>query len=410
MTALWCGSRACCCGVALLLLVAPDSGAQTPDTLPVRPSRFALGFAVDTTAVPAAWWGVDPARTALPEVVRTWRDYLAARSDAEKRATFWAAADRRRAPDPDLLIASAEYILDANAVLVDAQPLVPGDSSRWVLRTAYVGGGTAAHPGLLGMERIHVVREDGRWVLTHPGIAETTQWRHARVGPIRYVVHPAIRFDAARAAETARWAEATARRFRLPAPAPITYYQVPNLEDAFRVLGFDWALNADRVGGRANPGARVVFAADPRFGEAYRHELVHVLLRSVVSGKSVFVGEGIAYWLGGARGQPFPSMVRGLASYLDRQPTVGLRAMLDGVGSGRAASARLPAAAVIFEVVFRSGGDAGVRRFIAALGAEEPSLDTAARALGMQPAELEAAWSSVLRSYAALTPGIGNRE
>jgi hypothetical protein len=390
-----------CCLALLLPSPTRFARAQTPNTPAAHASRLALGFAVDTTAVPASWWGVDPALAALPGVVRTWRDYLVVRSDRSKRLAFWSAADRRRTSDPDLLLVSEGYILDANAVLVEALPLVAGDSSRWVLRTVYVGGGTATRPALLAMERMHVVRENGRWLLMHPSIVETAAWRRTRVGLIEYVVHPDLHFDEARAAETARWAATTASRFGIENPDPITYYEVPDLQAAMRVMGLDWGISADRVGGRANPLARVVFAADPRFGEAYRHEIVHVLLHAVAGGRSSFVGEGIAYWLGGARGKPFPAMLRDLSAHLAAHPALDLRAILDGDGTGTAGSARLPAAAAVFEVAFRRGGDAGVRRFIEALGTGEPTLDRTARALGMAPAALETAWRSIVQSTGA---------
>lgn len=388
------------CILAHIPLGARIVHAQTPNSVAVGKSRLALGFAVDTTAGPATWWGVDAALAARPAVVRLWRDYLAVRGDSIRRPALWSAADRRRTPDPDLALASADYIQGANAVLIEALPLVAGDSSRWVLRTVYVGGGTAARPGLLAMERVHVVRDGTRWVLAHPSAIETAGWHRARVGALEYVVHPSLRFDAARAAETARWVETIAQRFGIPSPAPITYYQLPDLEAAFRVMGLDWTLTTDRVGGRANPQARIVLAADTRFGEAYRHEIAHVLLDSWIGDASVFVGEGIAYWLGGARGQPFAAMMRDLAAFLTRHPTLALGAFLREEQPGAVASARLPAAAAVFEMAYRRGGDTAVRRLVDRTRQVPPTLDSVAAALGMTPPELDARWRALVLSYA----------
>lgn len=264
--------------------------------------------------------------------------------------------------------------------------------------------GSPTHPGLLGTERSYMVREGGRWALTQASRVETAGWHRVQVGPIEFVVHPALRFDVERARATARWAETTARRFGLPSPAPITYYETPDLDAAFRVMGLDWALSADRVGGRANPRARVVFAADPRFGEAYRHELVHVLLDPIAGGRSVFVGEGIAYWRGGSRGLPFPGMMQSLAVFLEAHPELDLRVILDTTATPAAASARLPAAAGVFELAFRRGGDAAVRRFVQALGTGEPTPATIARALGTTPKELDTAWRALVLSYGKTAP------
>lgn len=372
--------------------------------------QLSLGFAVDTTAVPGGWWGVDPALAALPAVVRTWRDYLAVRADSARRRAFWSAADRARAAEPDLALVSESYILEGRPLLVEALPVVAGDASRWVLRTVHVGVGSAARPGLLAMERTYVVRETdagggARWVLVQPAARETAGWRRTRSGAITYVVHPAVAWDARQAAATAAWADSLVRRFGLPPAAPVTYYQVPDLQAGQRVMGFDWAISADRAGGRANPEGRIVIAADPRYGAAYRHELVHVLLAPLVAGRSGFVGEGLAYWLGGARGRPFGAMLADLAGYLAGQPTIGLRDILAGDGTGVAGSAQLPAAAALFELAHRRGGDAAVRRFIAGVGAKDPTLDDVARAFGVTPDVLEAEWWRLVRAY-----GVASRQ
>ncbi len=382
-----------------LALLSPSAAAQDPPSETASQRRLVLGFAVDTIA--SSRWGTDPALTALPGVVRTWRDYLLVRADPEKRTTFWSAADRERSPDPDLIVASESYIFEAHRVLLEALPLVTGDSSRWMLRTMYFQPGTAERPGLLAQERINVVREGTRWALSHPVADVTTDWARHVVGPIEYVVHPALQFNASRADATARWVDSTAQRFGLGDVAPITYYQVPHLAAAFSLMGLDWAITADRVGGRANPGARIVFAAHPCYGEAYRHELAHVLLAPLVKGRSSFTGEGMGYWLGGARGRSFPGMIRDVAGYLGRHPTMQLRAILEDRRNGDAASLRFPAAAVVFEIAYRRGGDAAVLQLIDQLGASEPTLGAIATALGMPAAELESTWQSVVRSMAA---------
>lgn len=264
-----------------------------------------------------------------------------------------------------------------------------------MLRTAYVGSSNRVRPGLLAIERVHVVREGDRWVLSQPAAVETATWRHARIGPITYVVHPRVGFDEVQATATARWAEQTATRFGLPAPAPITYYALPDLETAFRILGLDWAITTDRVGGRANPSARIVLAADPRFGAAYRHELAHVLLDPLVAGASSLVVEGMAYWLGGGRGQPFPGMMRDLAGYLDRHPGTGLDSAIAST-----ASLQFPTAAALFELAHRHGGDAAALRFARALGHAEPTRGAVARAIAASPTTVDSEWRALVHSYA----------
>jgi len=376
---------------------ATEGNARTP--LP----PLALGFAVDTTVVPDAWWGVDPARRVLPAVVRAWRDYLLVRHDPVRRAAMWTSTDRSRAADPDPILASESYLLDGTPLLVEALPIEAGDASRWVLRTLYVGGGSAEHPGVLGMERVHLVRETGadgrpRWAMSSVTATETAAWYRTRVGLLEYVVHPSLRFDAQRAAATAAWAQRLNRRFGIGDERPVTYYQAPNLQDALRVFGLELALSADRVGGRASPASRIVVAADPRYAEAYHHELVHVLLHPMVGARPAFVSEGIAYWLGGARGRDFAGMMQELNRHLDAHGNLDLAGILSGGGMGAGASVQLPAAAAIFELAFRSGGDRRVRQLIDAIDAE-PTVAQIAAVLGTTPARLGADWRMLVRGF-----------
>ena len=390
--------------VSLLLGVFATACAETPSESPAK-RELALGFAVDTTAVPGAWWGVDSARIVLPEIVRTWREYLLVRHIPAQRAAFWTAADRARALDPDPLPTSESYLLDGRPLLIEALPLVAGDASRWVLRTVYVGGGTADHPGLLGMERTYIVRETGtdgkaRWALASPVPFETAGWTRASVGRIDYVVHPSLSFARARATATAAWTDSLTNRFSVPATGQITYFQVPDLQTGNRVIGLEWVLSGDRAGGRASPVARIVLAANPRYAEAYKHELVHVLLHPLLGGRSAFVSEGVSYWLGGARGLSFIELMRDLGSYLEGQPTLTLASILAEDEGGPATSAQFPAAAAIFELAHRRSGDQLVRRLIDTLGSGSPTVADVARALDTTASELESDWRTLVTSYA----------
>ena len=66
-----------------------------------------------------------------------------------------------------------------------------------------------------------------------------------------------------------------------------------------------------------------------------------------------------------------------------------------------AASARFPAAAAVFELAHRRGGDTAVRRVVDTSRAGNPSLGDIAAALGTTTTDLEAAWRALVLSYAA---------
>ena len=120
----------------LFAMVAASAAARVGAQEP-RAATLALGFAVDTSPTALARWGMDPVMRALPTVVRIWRDYLAVRTDAPQRGAFWSSAEGGYGASPDLLAASERFILDGAPTLIEALPLVAGDSSRWQLRTLY---------------------------------------------------------------------------------------------------------------------------------------------------------------------------------------------------------------------------------------------------------------------------------
>jgi hypothetical protein len=373
---------------------APAVSQMTPLT---------LGFAVDTTATPANWWGVDPARAVLPDVVRFWRDYLIIRHDSLKRRGHWVPDNAETGVDADPVPVVAPYLLSARPQLVEALPAQSGNPSRWILRTIYATG-PAMQPAYMAFERSHIVGvRDGQgswqWKLEDPAVTETVNWPRHRIGLLHYVVHPSIAFNADKAHATARWVDSTLQRFGLEPPGPITYYQVPDLEAGFRISGFQWLLGADRVGGRASSMSATVLAADPRYGEAYLHEISHVLLAPLVSGRSTFVVEGLAYWLGGARGSDFVGMIRSGSTFLIRNPNITLDEIFSNRAQSAAASMGLPVAASFFELIHRRGGDRAVLDVIEKLGTGEPTMDRLAQAVGISTSEMIAQWQQLLLQY-----------
>lgn len=390
-----------CVATIAFLLRAADLCAQ--QSAEARRPALTLGFAVDTTAVPQQWWGVDSAHVVLPEVVRFWRNYLAIRHDASQRRGYWTSDRGGADVDADPVPVVAPFLLSATPQLVEALPAQAGNPARWILRTIYATG-PSTRPSYFGFEQNHIVgaRDDNgvwNWRLEDPVVTETARWPRHRVGLLQYVVHPAINFDSAKAQATALWADSLLHRFGIARREPVTYYQVPDLQAGFRISGFEWLLNGDRVGGRASIGPDIVIAADPRYGEAYRHEIAHILLAPLVAGQSVFVVEGMAYWIGGARGSDFIGLMNSGSTFLIQNPNLTLDQIFSNGATGAAASLKLPVAASFFELMHRRGGDRAVLDVIGKLGSAAPTVDGLAEAMGLSQAALVTEWRELLRQY-----------
>jgi len=104
---------------------------------------------------------------------------------------------------------------------------------------------------------------------------------------------------------------------------------------------------------------------DPRVGEAYLHELVHVAVgRNLVSRNSLFA-EGIAVWLGGSENRSPKDMYAFLLAFQRSHPKVSLSDLLVGTPpDGHAGVLALYATrGLIIDSIYRHSGIEGVKQF-----------------------------------------------
>lgn len=108
----------------------------------------------------------------------------------------------------------------------------------------------------------------------------------------------------------------------------------------------------------------MMLLGDPRVGEAYLHELVHVAVgANLVSRNSVFA-EGIAVWLGGSENRSPKDTYAFLLAFQRSHPNVSVSDLLDGTPpDGRAGVLALYATrGLIVDSIYRHYGIEGVKR------------------------------------------------
>src|SRR2546426_10990463 len=88
------------------------------------------------------------------------------------------------------------------------------------------------------------------------------------------------------------------------------------------MLGLDFfPSGSDPAGGRSNAIDRLVFSGSASVGEAYRHELAHLVIAPLLRGRTFWlVSEGLATWAGGSAGLGFQQLPPGRARYLPLPP------------------------------------------------------------------------------------------
>jgi hypothetical protein len=218
------------------------------------------------------------------------------------------------------------------------------------------------------------------------------------VGPITYVHSPAYPFNRSRASEAARFVDSTARFLGLSKVPSITYYLAQSGEEVSRILGLDYALDTP---GRAYDKNRLIFSGRPSQGEAYRHELAHVLAAPLVGepgGAGIFQ-EGLMSWLGGSRGYDYPALVRELDTVLCQHPAWTLDSILrphEGVDS-----VKYGTGAVLLHMAHQRRGLEGVRKLVGTPADSPPAVvRLLGEVLGLPTDSLHPVWRQRVRELA----------
>ena len=339
-------------------------------------------------------WGVDTSHSPEREIFRLWHGYLADRPDSIHPSAYWSAVEQAEFPEYDLLRGYVHQGYPAWTVVHLAPS--PRMDSTYLIRTLVARAyDSASVVKPLALFRVYAVREQGRWVLANALPRLTKDWKRATIGPVTFVYPGSHRFDRSRAEGSARFVDSIAAAFDVPAPRGIRYYVAANLDEMFWMMGLDFfPSGSDTAGGRSNAIDRLVFSGSASVGEAYRHELAHLVFAPLLRGRTFWlVSEGLATWAGGSAGLGFQQLLPGLARYLQLHPEV----TLDGVAADPPARAGTldvgyDGFAVLCEMVYEKGGASAVKALADAGTSADAVLDSAARLLGLPRRELSAAW------------------
>lgn len=370
--------------LAAPLLAARSLGAQTP-----APSVEVSDFGVDTTDADVG------------AIVRLLRAYLATPDTSAVTRGLWATSDLldRRVGDLHRGFAYQGF----PATIIGVISVAPGDSVYVAKLIHATADTTGREIRLLALQRLYAVRapnaEHG-WQLSNALPRLTRDWRRQRAGSITFHYAPGQHPSADRANRAVRFVDSIAALFAIPAPSRIDYYVTSSHDEYLRALGLDFfplpSGPGTATGGRAITEAGIVLAGDPSQGEAYFHELVHVVLRGHLGGGFI-LGEGVPTWLGGSKGRPAREMYRVLAAFQETRPDVTLEALVRGTaGWGpQENDARSATGALFVETVHRRAGIRGVRALAATPMEPGLLLEAMASHLGLprsDPGALERWW------------------
>lgn len=372
-------------------------------SLPALMSALAMTTAnpahaqLDSLAIHVAiGWGVDTVSSPNHEIFSLWRAYLASHPEVLRHSAYWSRAEQAQWPDFDLL--RMVYQGPPKITVIQLAP-APGLDSTYVIRNLFAAVVESTHDVKpIALYRVYATREGGRWVLANALPRATRHWKRETIGHVTFVYPPTHAFDRASARGSAGFVDSLARAFDVPVPVGITYYLADNVDDIFRARGLDFFPTAgDTIYGQSLTGDNLVVTAG--VGERHRHELSHlVLLPLMVAGRTNrLVAEGLATWVGGSEGLPFPELVPGLRQYVESHPDLTIRSVLSDPPTRQGSlDVGYDGLAVLCQMVYEKGGIPAIRELATAGVAPDSVLSVAARMLSIRPSDLDAAWRQAL--------------
>ena len=300
--------------MASRLRVGPFSPIKVRHTSPLR---LILAACVAFEAAPVSAqrpapsvtvsFGVDTTAPDVGNIVELVRAYLTQPDTSAGTRGLWSTADSldRLVGDLHLYLAYQGFPATVLGVLSAG----PGDSVYIVKVLHARADSTREQIMPFALQRVYAVRASDShygWRLSNALPWLTRNWPSYQLGRITFRYAPGQVRNEARAVEAAHFVDSVATLFAVPPPEHLDYYVTASPDEYFRALGLDFIVlpsgRGTASGGNALTGARIVLAGDPTQGEAYLHEIVHVVLARHLGGGAI-LGEGVPTWLGGSKGR-----------------------------------------------------------------------------------------------------------
>lgn len=358
---------------------------------------FGLSAGVAAAEIPATQftlgWGVDTEDPLQREISGILERYLTSSDSSVRDAgtMLWCEADQLARHQFDLT--EPWVYKGVQATLLEITPTSTDSTGYWV-RTLYA---FSDHNGIqpFGLQRLLARRDRGTWVLCGALGSMTSGWNRQVVGEIAYHYPDTWNFDRGKAEIAAAFVGRIAADFGLTEREPIDYYLAPTPEALARILGLDWTIPGVR--GRTYAPDRLVFVGDATQGEAYLHELVHVVLSPLApAGDSpLLISEGVASWLGGSRGLDFAGLMEELLRYQSERPAVNFADIVDP--TRHRSEVGYHTGALLMECLYRKGGTEAVKRAVQTVDSDGALYTLLERELGVEPAAATQWWRSSTR-------------
>lgn len=365
----------------IALLVAALAAGAPPRLAAQAPPSVHVSFGVDTT------------NGDVGAIVRLVRAYLAQPDSTAKDRGLWV---RNQWGDLTRGFAYQGF----PATVLGVTPTDPGDSA-YVVKILYArADGASGAVRALALQRLYAVRAGDTpygFQLSTALPRLTRDWLRRPWPRIVYHYAPGQQADLRKGDVASGFVDSVARLFAVEPPPFINYYVTASPEEYLRAIGLDFfplpSGPGTSTGGQALPAEGIVLAGDPAQGEAYLHELTHVVLRDWPA-RSWIAREGVATWLAGSKGRSPRELYALLTEYQRAHPKVTLAMLVHGdvpSGWGQPETDALYASAALFVNAVNEGtGISAVRALAILPGGADSTLRAMRLSLGIDAGDATA--------------------
>lgn len=214
-------------------------------------------------------------------IYNLWKSYVEDHKDSTSVFPQWNNADKLRWKQPDLISSEGYINADIYRYLNKVLEITPqGDA--YVIRSMFYTPYTDYSDVFVLALVNHIAKKDesGEFKLYNWQDYYTRDWQRKSVGPIDYCYYPGYSFDEDKAKEANALIEMFRTKLKAEIPQHITYFITRNLDDEYRLKGYDYVVGmGDQMGNTGGSTDRInhIIYGDAAHGEIYHHELARLL-------------------------------------------------------------------------------------------------------------------------------------
>ena len=259
-------------------------------------------------------------------IYNLWKSFVEAHNDSTSNFPQWNNADKLRWKQPDLISSEGYINADIYRYLNKVLEITP-QSDAYVIRSMFYTPYTDYSDVFVLALVNHIAKKDesGEFKLYNWQDYYSRDWQRKSVGSIDYCYYPGYSFNEDKAQEANALIDLFRTKLKAEIPQHITYFIARNLDDEYRLKGYDYVVGMGdqmgNTGGSIDRRNKIIYG-DAAHGEIYHHELAR-LLRLSYPDMHFLLNQGLAEYVNSTQmqfGLPVRQHFARMKDWLDANP------------------------------------------------------------------------------------------